>query len=136
MIKVIVHDRLCPLLSPTCEQLDAFKLGVREAAARIFAPDDGSKFILDDVSLYLSPFAVPISGQSAYDIVIEVEVPWSEDFDRSLRERSTRLRTAAREVAFRLGHEYKIATLGRIVRTEWITDDAPDFIPPGQEQIW
>jgi hypothetical protein len=136
VIKITGHDRLSPLLAPTCEQLGAFKLGVREAAARIFGPDDGSGLDLADVKMHLSPFGVPVSGQSTYDIVIEVEVPWSNDMDISLRERSTRLRTAVRELAARLGYEQKVAVWGRIVRTEWITDDVPDFAPPGQEQIW
>lgn len=135
MIKITVHDRLSELLVPRSRQLAAFNLGVREAAARIFALD-GAELGLDDVELFGSPFAVPVSGQNAYDIVIEVEVPWSEDMDISLRERCTRLRTAARGLATRLGYEQKVAVLGRIVRSEWVTDEEPDFVPPGQEQMF
>ena len=136
VIKIIAHDGLCQLLSPTCEHLDEFKLRVRKAAARIFSPEDDTELALDEVSIYLSPFAVPVSGQSDYDIVIEVEVPWSKDLDISLRERSTRLRTAVRELAKQLGYEVKVAAWGRIVRDEWITDAEPDFVPSGQLGFW
>jgi hypothetical protein len=124
---VRIHDRLCPLLGSSSPDRIPFRQGVCRAAAEIFSLGDPPELVPgEDIKVYQTPFGVPVEGQSAYDIVIEVEVLWSPDLDATMRERSIRLRTAVRDLAKQFGYDLKVAVWVRVFRSEWISDEVPE----------